>query len=256
MVDRGMTSALLSYIKNDQPCIFVKYGDGEYLAANYHHGANCDRTPYTLALGLKLRESFKYLTEQPNSMIGNWHSNPQIGAFWQSLTQSPVNTVDYHTVLIDSLNKPEKLELFRAIKESRRKKLYVCNPLLKKSKILLDLDVLVPVDFSDWFQQSYQQVLDTVSSHVTLDSETLIMTSAGMGAKALIADLHKKFPKAIYIDIGSGLDTLCTKRDSRGYSPPYEDLCKFMEPILPESWNSEEYESIYQEARMRLGVHL
>ena len=38
------------------------------------------------------------------------------------------------------------------------------------------------------------------------------MTSCGQSAKVLIAELHKTYPNGIYLDVGSGLDCICTKR--------------------------------------------
>ena len=43
------------------------------------------------------------------------------------------------------------------------------------------------------------------------------MTSAGMGAKPLLADLRKLYPYAILIDIGSGFDLFVYKK-SRSYN--------------------------------------
>ena len=36
------TSTLTRYIKEDVPCVFAKYGDGEYQCANFWNGGNCD----------------------------------------------------------------------------------------------------------------------------------------------------------------------------------------------------------------------
>ena len=67
------TQQLTWYINNSIQCIFAKYGDGEYNAANYWNGGNCDNTPYTKNLGDKVRESFLYSSQQSNAMMGAWH---------------------------------------------------------------------------------------------------------------------------------------------------------------------------------------
>ena len=125
------TQQLTWYLNNNIQCIFAKYGDGEFNAANYWVGANCDETPYTKNLGDKVRESFVYNSQQSNAMMGAWHdtSNKQ---FWEGLGNSNVTWVNFHTVLIDN-NSPanynnDRLELFKSIKESTRKKIYVANP--------------------------------------------------------------------------------------------------------------------------------
>ena len=77
-----------------------------------------------------------------------------------------------------------------------------------------------------------------------------------MGSKILIMYLHKKFPNSIIIDIGSGLDYLCTKKCSRGNSYSYEKLEKYFEEILPSNWNDSMFNYIYELAKNNIGIHL
>jgi len=240
LISENSTQQLSSYISNNIPCIFAKYGDGEYNAANYYNGGNCDGTPYTRRLGDKVRESFIYNSSQKNSMIGVWH-DLQNKVFWEGLGNSNVNWVDYHTVLIDN-NKPanhnnDRLELFKSIKQSKRKKIYISNAHMYKSKDIFLIDSHVIIDPSNWFETQYEQIFNQVKSQIEDDNNTIILTSAGIGAKYLISELHKLFPKAIYIDIGSGFDKICTKNDTRSYNPSYTELCDYLRPILPEGWN-------------------
>ena len=245
------TLKLTECIQKDIPCIFVKYGDGEYAAMNHY----CDGTPYSYNLCTKTKSSFEYIIKQKNAMIGAWH-NPSIIEHYTRLADSPIQWVDYHTVLIDNVHSDEKMLLLKAIKESCRKKIYIANPLLKKSKLLLNIDTHIEVDYSNWFDTNFDSVFELIKNEITDDSKTMILTSAGIGAKYLIAELHKLYPNAIFVDIGSGLDTICTKRDSRGYSPPYDTLCQYLSPILPENWESSDYVSLYKEALQKLGRHL
>lgn len=249
------TQILTEYIINNIPCIFIKYGDGELFAANYFSGENCDCTPYTRNLGDNLRESFIYLSKQPNAMLGAWHNSESL-VFWEGLVDHTLTWVNYHTIILDSLNTSEKLLLFKAIKESSRKKIYIANPLLKRAIPLLNIDVHIEVDYSNWFESNYAAIISSVKSAVENDSNTIILASAGMGAKVLISNLHKLFPNAIYIDIGSTLDLLCTKRDSRGWNISYNDLVNYFKSIIPDNWDSPEYDYIYDIARATLGRHL
>lgn len=85
----------------------------------------------------------------------------------------------------------------------------------------------------------------------------MILTSGGMGAKVLIADLMLE-REGIYIDIGSALDLIATKKDSRGYMP-YEEMKTYFRSILPPAhiWeNDRKYSHIYTEANLKLGTHL
>jgi len=82
------------------------------------------------------------------------------------------------------------------------------------------------------------------------------MTSCGMSAKVLIAELSKRFPKGLYFDIGSGLDKICTKKDSRGVYKDYNELVDLFKDIIPEDWNDPKYDYIYNESSPKLGIHL
>ena len=231
------TQQLTWYIKKNIPCMFLKYGDGEFNAANYYDGENIDGTRYSRGLGDAIRESFVYNSSQENAMIGAWHDTSN-RAFWEGLGGTTPNWVDYHTVLLDSNQEQvaEKLELYRAIKESGRKKIYVANPRMRRATGVFALDSFIPIDQSDWFDSDYAEVLADVCSEIVADSNTLILTSAGMGAKKLVCDLHRRFPRAIYIDIGSGFDTLCMKSVTRTCSPSYEQVCMYLKPLLPPDW--------------------
>jgi len=229
------TQQLTWYIKNNVPCIFAKYGDGEYNAANYWEGGNCDGTPYTKNLGEKVRESFVYNSQQKNSMIGVWHDSSN-KIFWDSLGNSNINWVDFHTVLIDN-NKPanhnnDRLELFKSIKESSRRKIYIANPNMNVSQKIFNIDSHIKIHPSNWFDTQYESIFYRVKSEVIDDNNTMILTSAGIGAKYLISQLHKLFPNAIYIDIGSGFDKLCTGQHTRLYNPSYEEIYDYLRPIL------------------------
>ena len=232
------TQELTHFIQTNIPCIFVKYGDGEYYAATFMDGGNCDGTPYTKNLGNKLRESFVYNSQQKNVMMGEWH-NKNNKSFWQGLTEGwPVQWVDFHTVLIDgSTTSPDKMYLFKAIQESPLKKIYVANDTMGRAKALFNIQEHVVINPSNWFDTEYDSVFNQVSAAVEDDSNTMILISAGMGGKYLISELHKKYPNAIYIDIGSGFDMICAKRNSRSYNPSYDTLCNYLAPMLPSGWD-------------------
>lgn len=233
------TQKLTSYIKDSIPCMFVKYGDGEYYAAMFYEGGNCDGTPYTQNLGFKVRQSFIYNSQQNNAMMGEWHSMLN-KPFWEGLDPAirDVQWVDFHTVLIDqNTSGNDKLNLFKAIKESSRKKIYVANESMTRAKEFFGIESHVVINPSNWFDTEYDSVFNSVCSAVEDDANTLILISAGMGGKFLVSELHKKYPRAIYIDIGSGFDMLCAKRNSRTYNPSYHWLCSYLHTILPSGWD-------------------
>jgi len=87
------------------------------------------------------------------------------------------------------------------------------------------------------------------------DPCNIILTSGGMASKVLIADLMLENDKNIYIDIGSALDLIATKKDSRGYMH-YDEMKHYFNDLLPNNWEDPIYDSIYQEAYHQLGIHL
>lgn len=142
-----------------------------------------------------------------------------------------------------SFDNDHKLNLFKSIKESKRKKLLVGNELRVKAQYLLNIDKHLIIPYRNWVENDFDNILNTIVQYFE-DENPLIMTCGGMGAKVLIMHLHKKFPNGIFIDIGSGLDYLCTKKCSRGFSHSYENLEKYFEEILPPNWNDSKFDYI------------
>lgn len=150
-------------ITTKTPVCFLKYGDGEYQCARRFRGHNCDADPYTAALSNGILNSFKYLAEKQNVLIGAWH-NDDICKFWQSLVSRRIQWVNYHTIIIDvkdfevsrsskrseehsetEISQSEitencteldkKIELFKTIQETQLPKIIVCNELLQRAAV-------------------------------------------------------------------------------------------------------------------------
>jgi hypothetical protein len=244
--DYRSTRDLTESIRKDESCVFIKYGDGEYFAATQHPGANCDGTPYSVQLGEGVRESFKFMVDKPGTMFGLWPCPNKI-AYWEGIGAGKrAPWVAYHTMIIENFDSDAYLELYRTIKESKRKKVYIANGAMGRAVSLLGLNAHIPVHNSNWFDSAYQEVLEMVMSAAGSlsaradGSDLMFLTSAGMGAKPLLADLYHQYPAAIYLDVGSALDTVCTKHDTRGfaqvYGITYERLLEYLAPIIPPDW--------------------
>ena len=250
-----METYLTECVLNGTPVSFSKYGDGEHAAANGHSGANCDRDTYTPALSRGIREAFAYMVDEaPNTYIGIWHDGGHID-YWSTLIKKPVRLTNYHTLILDGDRRAEKIGLFKAIKQSSYTKIYVCNPLMVRAKGLLNIDHMIHVPFQNWFDDSFAEILTKIENCIPANETCIIMTSAGMGAKVVIAELSKKYPQNIYLDIGSGLDKVCTKKTSRGWEPSYAELMTEFRDLLPPDWESPEYNWIFDQAKEKLGVH-
>jgi hypothetical protein len=255
-------------IKNNTPVVYCKYGDGEYFCAtkyvkNIQMTENCDNDTYTIKLSNNINKSFKYIVENSNNcLIGRWFSQETLD-YWQNLTETPIKWADYHTLLFepDDIKNDErfnnKIKIFKAIKESKRLKIYICNPLLIKVQILLDIDNIVLIPLNNWFDTQFDEILNKVKEIIG-NYEFILMTSCGQSAKVLIAELHKIYPNGIYLDVGSGLDCICTKRESRGWGYKYDEVYDAFKRnnFLPNNWDDPKYDNIYEEAHNKLGTHL
>jgi hypothetical protein len=159
---------------------------------------------------------------------------------------------------MDHDHRNEKIDLLRTIKQSALKKIYICNSLMVRAKILLNIDHMVHVPFNNWVDTEMEYILNEIKSYINSnpDEQYIILTSAGMGAKILISELTKLFPKNIYIDIGSGLDKICTKKTSRYWQPSYEEFMNELRDMIPSNWESPEYDNIFNEAQHKLGLNI
>jgi MoaA/NifB/PqqE/SkfB family radical SAM enzyme len=227
-----------TWIQSDIPFSFSRYGDGEYICAfeewSQYGGANIDNDPYTPKLSEALRESFKYMANIRNAYIGEW---PKAVPSWESLTSARARWVPYETLLINGFSNDKKLSIYKAIKESSKKKIVVCNESLVKSKALLNADHLVLVPFNNWFDTGFADVLHRISSLIREDGNHILITCAGMSSKVLICELVKRFPKGTYLDVGSCLDVLCTGRKTRSGQLEYAYFEDLFKELLPDNWN-------------------
>jgi hypothetical protein len=265
-----ITPRLTNCIENGIPISFSKYGDGEYACASGEYSrasqdniSNCDRDTMTLKLQTKLRESFKYMVENvDNAYFGLWHDNSVID-FWKEFVTKEIKWVNYHTMIIDNdLNIKSdsfyaKMKLYKTIKNSKMKKIMVCNPLMIKAKTLLNIDDMIHVPLCNWFDTELETIVHKIKTIVT-DEPFIVLTSCGMGSKVLICELVKLFPHGIFLDVGSGLDLLCTKKDSRGREYSYNTILKEFKnhDMIPDNWDDSSYDDIYKVASRSLGVHL
>lgn len=234
---RGHIELFTYFIKNNIPCVYAKYGDGEFLAAIGGRGenTNCDNTPYTGKLQNEINESFTYITQQPNAYVGQYHG--ETFEYWNNLIKTHIKWITYHLFIFYGPEEftPAKKALYRAIKYTSQQKIYICNQrMVNKSKTLLNIDDHIIVDESNWFENEFDSIIDTCYKTVREPNNIIIMTSAGMGAKPLIAHLHKLLPNATFLDIGSALDLICTGNPTRAFhnvSHTYNQLVEFFNDV-------------------------
>jgi hypothetical protein len=254
----NITNNLITAINNNIPISFNKYGDGEFACMTGSVGKNCDRDSYTNKLRLGLLNSFKYMIENiENTHIGLWHSNISQKQTLESFVNKPIKWADYHTIIMKNDDKKgEKINLYKTIKYSPIEKIIVCNNLLVKSKLLFNIDHMINIPFNNWFDTTFEEIINNIKKIITPAKQYIIITCGGMGSKVLICELSKLYPQNIYLDFGSAIDKICTKKTSRGWEPSYEELMEDLKELIPPNWNDTKYDNIYIKANTMLGVHL
>lgn len=250
-----ITNLLSECIRRGLPVSFSKYGDGEYACANLFNGQNCDADLYTEKKQIALINSFKYMAETaPDAYVSYW--TEEISSYWQSLTQTPVRWGKVHALIFDDDSIEDKVNLYKTIKTSPLKKIYICNKLMVKAQPLLNINWMVYIPLNNWFDTSFDELMQTLKTVIMHDEQCIIMCSAGMGSKVIICELTKLFPNNIYLDIGSALDTICTKRVTRDPNRTYEKVLNHLGDLIPNDWNDPKYDYVYAEAQNNIGLHM
>lgn len=263
----NVTKYLSDCVKHNIPVSFSKYGDGEYNCVNSIDKHNCDKDAYTDKLKTSLIDSFKsIINDTENAFVGLW-PNKEKQFFWEALITKELKWADYHSIIFrnedflgDNKTKTlnNKIELYKNVKESSAKKIIICNKLLVKAELLLNLTHTIQVPFNNWFDKYYESIIEQTAKIIGTDGNHIVITCCGMGAKVIICELKKRFPNGIYLDFGSALDLICTKKDSRGSATDftYEDLKVVFKELLPPDWEDQKYDYIYKDAKKNLGKHI
>ena len=255
IIEQDIVKKLTDFIQTQTPFSFSKYGDGEYLCALDGHGNNSDFDHYTPKLQHGLKTSFKYMIEDnkdQNTFIAAWRDK-KICHFWRSLVsdefKDKIQWADYHTFIVEvkdfnnSQNNSDlnnKISLYKAIQDSTLNKYIICNNSMNKMSLLFNTSNILNIPYNNWFDFHFDAVLATMKSKIGEDPQPMIITSCGMSAKVLIAELHKIYPNGLFLDVGSGPQFICTKRDMRGRDYSYETIYNAFKPILPLDWSESE----------------
>lgn len=233
MMNPIITSILISKIKNQQSTGFIKFGDGEYFCMNntYPNGCNIDKDNFTSKKSECLKQAFNYLIQNFSNSIflGKWHDNWDWAQFLdENLQNSPISWANYHTLLLDGEDMQNKLLLYKTIRNSNLNKIYIGNDNLQNVHSILNINHFVTVSERNWFDNDYDIVLSNVLKTMNSNVSNIVMTSAGMSSKILLADILKSHPNTIVLDFGSAFDYICTGRQSRTWEPPREYLLELL----------------------------
>lgn len=245
-------NTIIDHIDQHLPIVFVKCGDGEYLCGTGHKGKNCDNVAYTNKLRNALNNAYSYLVNTNNVYIGVWPFNTNVLEYLNNFKQDNNQTCavfsDFFPFFVYDIDgnfdyDNNKLRLYKTIKLSKLKKIAVCNPAMAKIKMLLDIDSIIPVSYNSWFECDYDHIFGKIKHECDGSNPCIVIFSAGLGTKALIADLMKINSNNICLDIGSALDELCTGRNSR-VKAMYDETVGFYNELIPANWNSDEFKYV------------
>jgi len=173
---------------------FTKIGDGEINCMQGVQGANCDDHPYGQKLGDALEDSFLYLSKLDRSYLGGWIDmmpNKDI------LKKFRINA-NYEMLIHTSIT-PEKYAFYNAVKQSKRKKIFIGPERLGEVKNFLNINQMIKVPLVNAFSYNFNLVPE---------KDAIYIFSAGMTSKVWITKLLRQNKEITCIDCGSAFDPL------------------------------------------------
>lgn len=254
--------SLANLIKENKPFVHIRFGDGEYFCSirKFKNGTNTSGTYYTKKLSEALINSFKYICNLDNSVIGIWPdcNDKSCQDYIEGLSSKPLTYCNFRELYLNPESPESAINVYKEIKNLKRFKILIGNRLMTKAHMILDTCITIPVGFSNWFYEDFNAILEqAIDISEGFNNNVMFIVAAGMGGKVLIAELHKKIPSAIFIDLGSSLDFICTKKATRGWENvkyKYEDYLEIFKEIIPDNWDDPKYDYIYSEATKMLGA--
>jgi hypothetical protein len=222
-------------IKNNEPFIIVKYGDGEWLSmiSNDESEYNCDSCHYFKELGYNLIRSYIYFLKNDNVFICRWpfttyDMQTQIeNDFKDNFNESKFL---YYDTLIHKLDKTnsfdnELVDFFKIIKNSSLKKIYISNSKMASAvKDILNIVVNINVPEIDSYLQKDSIYKQLYNELYKTKEPCILLFSAGFLSKILIAWLSHEWPNNIFLDIGSTFDGLIKASRDFNKDPEYKSI--------------------------------
>lgn len=208
----------IEMLKNNKNFTIAKFGDGEMLnmIATYEGERNCDGNNYFRGLGDELIRSYIYFLCNPNAYICKWHS--QIYNIQKEMDNDfkyDSAKFIYYDILTHKIPfRQEQVNFFKTIQKSSRKKIYISHSGMTQAlQPILNIDICINIPSVNCYLH-INEILKTIRSFI--DTNMIIMLSAGMCSKVIIAHLLSSHPENTFLDIGSTFDGLI--RGSRDYN--------------------------------------
>ena len=232
MLSRKDTLTILTNnLHTKTPFIFTKFGDGEIACMNGEVGHNCDRHPYSENLGVHLIDSFLYLTSEDYCYIAKWVDDEYKDILRNKWPVEFDNWVEYDTMLHVEGQLDGYIKGFMSrLKSDVRIKVFVGPERLSGVNKLLDIDyhIIIPtINAYSVCDKAYNMMESLAKNH----PDVIFIFSSGMMAKVLISDIHKKYKKCTFIDMGSSFDPIFVGK-TRLKQCEREELINFYKEML------------------------
>ena len=223
------------YIKNNNNFSFTKYGDGELKCIfSFEDGEkNCDNHPYSVKLAKLLSVSLVENCKRNNVFIGDWtgwngDALSSLRDEFLHLYSIIANFVYYEALLNHDEINLKLVNLFKTVKESKRKKIFIRPDKLNEIKSILNIDETISVPETDSFSE-YERIKSQALN--LIEDNCIFVFSFGMASKVLTNDILSANSKVTILDVGSGFDpiSLTKTRDGQVNS---EEVRKIYKEIL------------------------
>ena len=216
-----LTSPLYKLAKNIREYVnfsFVKMGDGEMIAMSGAKGANCDGQEYSPKLQEALKNAYKKMGK---AIITRWKlgMEKEISEFENELGIKCEADHDLLLNRVGELNE-DHFNFWKAIKDSKRRKIFIGPERLKGVVDFLNIDKFIEVPLKNAFDFDFK--LET-------EKDDIILFSAGMASKVWIGDIIRD--DITIIDCGSAFDPLFVG-NTRTNQVSIGELKKFYQPLL------------------------
>lgn len=180
----------------------VRVGDGEIQCMVGVKGHNCDFQSYSPKLQKALKESLSSLGKIDNTFFSRWKLDGPEQAVISSLEEElGIKCTEDHDLLMHRVGEitSDHYELWKTIKESPRRKVFVGPDRLSGVMHFLNVDVMTVVPQHEAFDRPFDPE--------ALDNDIWLF-SAGLAAKVWIGEVVKKNPNVTCIDTGSAFDPI------------------------------------------------
>lgn len=220
-------------IKKNKNFSFTKIGDGELACIRGDKGANCDGQTYSASLGIELFNAYRSLADLENIFLATqpdeqWRMRDVEQSVFEGNTKNFFDNI-YDMLLQRTGEQIEEKKLFyKAIKDSKRKKIFIGNNKLNSVVEMLNIDHFIEVPEHNAYD-SIDKICEELYKYISDDC--IILLSAGLISKVLMHKALQMNKNITCIDAGSAFDPIFVGI-TRTNQVSQEELKEFYKELL------------------------